>query len=161
MLDFIGYNSYNSRIPCRIALLLPIAACLTPVGSGPALSETLSGPIPATIERVVDGDTLAVRAHIWLGQEIRVLVRIRGIDTPELRGRCDMETRRAERAAERTTDATEAGTVTLFRIAPDKYHGRVLADVTLADGRDLASVLLNTGAARRYDGTARGDWCLG
>ncbi len=124
-------------------------------------AETLTGPIPATIERVVDGDTLAVRAHIWLGQEIRVLVRVRGIDAPELRGRCDREKRQARDAAEQAADATGAGTVTLFKVTPDKYHGRVLADVTLADGRDLASVLLTAGAARRYDGAARRDWCVG
>jgi endonuclease YncB( thermonuclease family) len=50
--------------------------------------DLLEGPVTATVERVVDGDTLAVRAKIWIGHEIDVLVRLRGIDAPELRGDC-------------------------------------------------------------------------
>ena len=46
--------------------------------------DVLPGPIPATIERVVDGDTIDVRARIWLGQEIVVRVRLAGLDAPEL-----------------------------------------------------------------------------
>jgi endonuclease YncB( thermonuclease family) len=43
-------------------------------------AERLSGPYSAAVERVVDGDTLAVRVRVWLGHELAVLVRVRGID---------------------------------------------------------------------------------
>jgi len=128
---------------------------------GPADSETLAGPVSAAIERVVDGDTLAVRAHIWLGQDIRVLVRVRGIDAPEIRGRCVSEKRRAAEAARTVAAMISERPVTLLRIEGDKYHGRVVADVRLEDGRDLGTALLQTGAARRYDGTVRAGWCAG
>ena len=31
-------------------------------------AEALAGPVAARVERVVDGDTIEVRAKIWLGQ---------------------------------------------------------------------------------------------
>jgi endonuclease YncB( thermonuclease family) len=125
----------------------------------PAAAETLDGPLPARVERVVDGDTIAVRIRIWLGQDVSTLVRIRGIDTPELNGKCAEEKRRAVLAATQTAEATSAGMVTLRRVSADKYNGRVLADVGLPDGRDLAGVLLGSGYARPYDGSAREGWC--
>jgi endonuclease YncB( thermonuclease family) len=138
-----------------LALLLLIAPVAT------ATAETISGPMPATVDRVVDGDTLAVTIRIWLGQDVHVLVRVRGIDSPELRGRCADEKRRARLATVSAAEALGDGAVTLTRIEGDKYSGRVLADVRMADGRDLGSVMLASGTARRYDGSARGSWCAG
>ena len=71
----------NARAAPVIVLLLAGAAPLVWVGSG----ETLPGPIPAEVLKVVDGDTLEVEARIWLGQGVQVSVRLRGVDTPELR----------------------------------------------------------------------------
>ncbi|MCT8972369.1 thermonuclease family protein [Microbaculum marinisediminis] len=124
-------------------------------------AETLPGPVAARVERVVDGDTIAVTARVWLGQDVHVLVRVRGIDAPELRGRCAEETRRARAATRRAAAAVAAGPVTLWRISGDKYHGRVLADVRLGDGRDLAAVMLASGDARPYGGAGRKGWCSG
>ena len=47
---------------------------------------------PAEVVRVVDGDTIEVNAHYWPGHTWRGKVRLRGIDTPELRGKCEIET---------------------------------------------------------------------
>ena len=54
-------------------------------------ADSIAGPVAAEVLRVVDGDTLTVEAAIWVGQRITVNARIRGIDTPELRGRCPRE----------------------------------------------------------------------
>ena len=72
--------------PVARFLLLPLL--FGPIAC-PACAETLTGPVAAIVERVVDGDTLAVRARVWLGQDIHVLVRIRGIDAPELKANCN------------------------------------------------------------------------
>ncbi|WP_283195860.1 hypothetical protein [Rhizobium sp. AN80A] len=40
----------------------------------------------------------------------------------------------------------------LTRISGDKYFGRILADVTLADGRNPAQYMLGEGIAVAYDG---------
>jgi hypothetical protein len=94
----------------------------------------LSGPYTASVERVVDGDTLAVRVTVWLQQEVHVLVRLRGIDAPELRGDCDLERIRAAEAAAALQHLVAAGAVQLTEIEGDKYHGRVIADVTTEAG---------------------------
>ncbi|WP_173980368.1 thermonuclease family protein [Magnetospirillum sp. UT-4] len=65
-------------------MLLMIAALM----AGQARSgDILPGPIPATVQKVVDGDTVHVRARIRLGQDVETMVRLAGIDTPEIRGR--------------------------------------------------------------------------
>ncbi|WP_132805699.1 thermonuclease family protein [Tepidamorphus gemmatus] len=124
-----------------------------------ALAEPLPGPVPAVVDRIVDGDTIAVRARIWPGQEVRVLVRVRGIDAPERRGRCEGERGLAARAAAAMATALADGGVTLLRVEPDKYGGRVIADVRLGDGGDLASLLLAMRAVRPYHGGVRTSWC--
>jgi len=133
-----------------------IAALGSP--SNAMAGEFLEGPVAAMVERVVDGDTLAVRAKVWLGQEIVVLVRLRGIDAPELRGDCADEIARAGSAAAALASYIGAGPVTLRRIEGDKYFGRVVADVTAPVG-DLGALLVNRGLVRPYQGGARAPWC--
>lgn len=146
--------SHRARLAGLLAAALAIAA-----GRSAVASETLPGPYPATVERVVDGDTLAVRVTIWLGQELSVLVRIRGIDAPEMRGRCRRERELAREAADHLTALTGGGPVRLTNIAGGKYHGRVVADVAGAGSSDLARAMLAPGLARRYDGGSRSGWC--
>lgn len=124
-----------------------------------AHARVLEGPVAARVERVIDGDTLNVRARIWLDQELNVNVRLRGIDAPELRAGCETELVRAEHARDTVIELLGGGNVRLRHIAGGKYHGRVIADVTMEDGRDLADALLAAGVARPYDGGRRGSWC--
>jgi endonuclease YncB( thermonuclease family) len=56
-----------------------------------------AGPFQAELVRVIDGDTFEARVRIWFGQEITTLVRIRGIDAPELKARCGSEASKARR----------------------------------------------------------------
>lgn len=112
----------------------------------------------ADVDRVIDGDTLAVTAEVWPGVVVRARVRLLGVDAPELRGACPAE--RAAAAAARDLVAALAGArVTLTGIRRDKYAGRVDARVALADGRDLGAVLIAAGLGRPYDGGRRGGWC--
>jgi endonuclease YncB( thermonuclease family) len=141
----------------RIATLSTAAWLVA--ASGAVAAEMLPGPYSALVERVVDGDTLGARVRLWLGQDLAVLVRIRGIDAPELRGRCDHEKEEARAAASALTRLTLGGAIVLTRIEGDKYFGRVVADVTLPDGEDLGTALVAAGYARLYDGSARGSWC--
>ena len=124
-------------------------------------TNSLAGPIAATVLRVVDGDTLLVRAHIWVDQEVRVAVRLRGVDTPETRAGCAAERALAARAAEFTRRAVAKQRVRLSAVSGGKYFGRVLADVTTADGRALGPELVAAGLARPYESGARTGWCGG
>lgn len=121
--------------------------------------ETLPGPVPAAVLRVIDGDTLRVRARIWLGQVLEVNVRIAGIDAPERNGRCPAERDRAVQATAFLRRVVADGAVALREIRYGRYAGRVLAAVTVADGRDAGTALIGAGLARAYDGGRRASWC--
>ena len=131
-----------------------------PVDGEPVARATaLPGAYAADVLRVVDGDTVEMQVHVWLGQDIRTSVRLRGIDAPELHARCDAERRGAERAQERLRVLLAAGPVLVSNPSPDKYFGRVLAELRLSDGRDVGRVLLAEGLARPYQGGTRQSWC--
>lgn len=129
--------------------------------SSPAYAaETLAGPVPATVLDVIDGDTIAVQARIWLGQAIETRVRLAGIDTPELRGDCPAERELAARARDRLADHLAGGQVILTDIRYGTYAGRVVAQVSTSGTPDIAGTLISAGLGRSYGGRgARPDWC--
>lgn len=147
-------------LPRRVfaGLLLPIILVLAPAPPT-AARERLAGPVPAEIVEVIDGDTVKVRAHIWLGQAIETSVRLDGINTPELRGGCDEERRLAARARDYLMQLLQGGAVSLRDVRYDKYGGRVVARVDDDAGRDLGAALIAAGLARPYDGGKRRPWC--
>ena len=125
-----------------------------------AYAETLKGPIPARVIRVIDGDTLEVEVRIWFGQDVTVNVRVLGVDTPEMKGKCPAEIEAAKKAGMFTWGlAPPGGLVQLHSVKPDKYAGRVDAIVELSNGRDLAAALIAAGLARPYAGDKRQSWC--
>ena len=130
---------------------------------GPSFARpsTVPGPIPAHVTKIIDGDTVAIEAYIWPGQWVAVHVRIRGIDTPEIHSHCDGEHRLALAAKEFVATKLSQGQATLTNINIDKYGGRVVANVTTPDGENLASLLLEKGLARAYDGGHKTPWCPG
>jgi endonuclease YncB( thermonuclease family) len=141
-------------------LLLAGAGVLALAGAGAATTESLHGPIEAEVLRIVDGDTVEVRARIWLGQTITTLVSIDGIDTPERRSRCAAEKTAADRATALVASMLPTGAVIrLHGVKTGKYAGRVVAGVETADGRDVAKALLDSALARPYDGRSRAGWC--
>ena len=116
--------------------------------------------MPATVLRVIDGDSLVVRATIWLGQKVETTVRLLGVDTPELRGACGEERDLATRSRAFTARLAETGAeVTLSDIQLGKFAGRVLARVVTTDGVDIGQALIDAGLARPYRGGRRGTWC--
>ena len=133
------------------------AAALTAVVA-PA-GEVLPGPVPARVVRIIDGDTVIVRARIWLGQEVEIRVRLKGIDAPEANGRCAHERRLARRAGAYLRARIDGGAVRLTDIEYGKYAGRVVARLITQDGEDIAAALLKAGLARAYDGRRRIGWC--
>ncbi len=120
-------------------------------------AERLAGPVMAQVVSIRDGDTLVVDAAIWPGQTIRVAVRVRGIDTPEMKGKCASERALAIKAKARAAALIGTGPVRLTDIGGGKYYGRILADVSVGFD-DLGSILKSEGLARPY-GKRRSDWC--
>jgi len=156
------YHLEYSFVLGRRTFLLFLAMTLSPVlarAGGARAADRLPGPIGAAVVRAIDGDTLVVRAHIWLGQNVETSVRLAGLDTPELRGKCASERRLAARAKTMTMALIADGDVTLRDIQFGKFAGRVVARVTTAAGADLSRALIAAGLGRPYGGGARGDWC--
>lgn len=127
-----------------------------------AIAETVvEGPVSAQVVRVIDGDTLLVLARPWPQQTIEVYVRLRGIDTPELKSRCAEGRQVADQARHLLEDmASTSPNVSLTKIAADKYFGRIVADVELADGRNPAHEMMAARLATPYAGKGhKNDLC--
>ena len=71
---------------------------LSPLMSAAQAKEVLAGPFDFELVEVIDGDTFRARVKIWLGQTVTVKVRLKGIDTPEMRGKCAAEKKLAQQA---------------------------------------------------------------
>ena len=121
--------------------------------------DTIMGPVEAEVVRVIDGDTVVVRARIWLGQHIETRVRLEGVDAPELTGSCKRERRMAQQARSFMQSLIGGRGVLLRGIAFGKYGGRVIARVETADGEDCSRALIRAGLARAYDGGRKVSWC--
>ncbi len=121
--------------------------------TGAEARDEISGPVTAEILRVIDGDTLLVEAQPWPQQKMEVYVRIRGIDAPELKSKCE-RLREAGLDAQRALEALTAQSrkIQLIHISGDKYFGRIVADVVLSDGRSAGGDLLLAGLVQPYDG---------
>lgn len=126
-----------------------------------ALIVAMLLPMPAAaecfawlVESVYDGDTLRAMVE---GQSTRV--RIMGLDTPELppHNKCASEKERGYVARDRLRALLSGAEVAICPDGQDRY-GRTLA-VVLADGRDVAEVLIGEGLAREYHGGRRAGWC--
>ena len=136
------------------------ALAILAVGSRAAgVEQSIPGPVPARVLGVVDGDTVIVRARIWLGQEVETRVRLRGVDAPEIKGHCAAERRLAVRARDFARAKLGGGPVVLTDVRYGKFAGRVVARIRAADGEDLAQALIEAGLGRPYSGGRRGSWC--
>lgn len=116
--------------------------------------------IPAEVVRIIDGDTVEMRALIWLDQHVVTRVRLRGIDAPERDPRCPEENRRAEAATAALRDLLGEGPLHLTDIGRDKYGGRVIARVIVGARGDAGTVLVAMGHARPYGGGRRERRCV-
>ena len=108
---------------------------------------------------VIDGDTFA--ATVKLENEVRISVRVRilGIDAPEMNGECESEIKLARRSRDRLVELLPEGSIIrLSEIKDDKYLGRINANVKMADGRDVAMIMLKEKLARPYGGGKRQGW---
>jgi endonuclease YncB( thermonuclease family) len=109
--------------------------------------------------RTIDGDTFEARVHLEPGLDLNTRVRLRGIDAPELKASCPQELQMAEAATGALRALLGEGDVRIFNIGPDKYSGRVVADVETRRTGNVSTAMLAAGHARRYGGGHRNGWC--
>ena len=108
----------------------------------------------------IDGDTFEARVHLAPDQDVMTRVRVRGIDAPELKAACPEELRLAEAATDALRDLLRHGGVAIYNIGPDKYQGRIVADVATKRTDNVAAALLAAGHVRSYNGGHRNGWCV-
>ena len=108
--------------------------------------------------KVYDGDTFYADIDGWpdiVGD--RIGIRIAGIDTPEIRTKCESEkqlARTARRLAENLLKHAEI--IEIRNIRRGKYF-RIVADVFI-DGQNLADLMIKNGLAKPYDGGHKHSW---
>jgi len=114
---------------------------------------------PVDVLYTIDGDTFEGRVHLWPGLDLTTRVRLRGIDAPELKARCAQELQLAEAATEALRRLLADGEVAIYNIGPDKYQGRVVADVATKRTASVSVALREAGYVRPYGGGHRDGWC--
>ena len=135
----------------RTTVLFYFVALTTASGLADALPK---GPV--TVTRVVDGDTLHVKAD---GDD--VTIRVRGIDCPESRkvkkcGNfrpgliCKDEIKLGKAAAVEARKLLNGATVTIEEDAGKDVFRRHLAYVRLSDGRDFGLTMIEFGLCRDF-----------
>lgn len=126
-------------------------------------AETLYG----TISNCYDGDTCTAQLDnpgnaIPDIFAVNLGIRVLGIDTPEIRGKCDLEKCLAQIAKSYTYSKVDGKRVKLEDSIRDKYF-RVVADLQYQEGGVWKSInqgLLDYKIAVEYDGgTKVTDWC--
>lgn len=121
--------------------------------------KTYGNIVVDKVTTVYDGDTFYVTVKSWpdiIGKNIAV--RVKAVDTPELKGACYAEILKAREAKKFTVHKIRAAkTVELRNMSRDKYF-RIDADVYL-DNQNLADALIQQGFGVVYTGGKKFDWC--
>ena len=121
-------------------------------------AQTLPGPLSFEVLQVIDGDTFRARVPIWLDQTVTVKIRLSGVDTPEMKGKCPAETARAKLARDFAVTWLQQDDLRLVNVRYGTYAGRVLATAQTAEGVTLSQALLQAELAQPYRGR-RAQWC--
>ena len=170
-MDFLGYRcsrfidhvSWLGLDRCEsrrgIVTMKPLFAIVLWLISSQVVSADYYGDL--VVEKYIDaydGDTFRVdipNVHPIIGRNIPI--RLRGVDTPEIRGKCDEEKALAIEARDFVRNLlANAESINLQNIERGKFF-RIVADVSV-DGVDLAKTLIQNKLGRPYAGK-RESWC--
>ncbi len=137
------------QIPLLIFLLLALPAC----------AEQVIPLSQADIKYIYDADTFFV--HCPECKQGKRGIRVMGVDSPEIRGKCPAEQRLARQAKQFAVGKIRAAQAIELIPNPkrryDRYE-RLLAWVRL-DGEDLGQQLIAASLGRAYQGGKRRSWC--
>ena len=111
------------------------------------------------IVKVIDGDTVNVMVD-FLTRELGniISIRILGIDTPEMRGKCINEIEKAKEAKSYLKELIKTDQYSIVIKGRDKYF-RILGDIKIKD-KYVSQLMLEKGYARRYNGKEKQSWCI-
>lgn len=133
-----------------------------PAAGSRASTEIAIIGIPASVVSVYDGDTFKANLNIAGCPGVlceNMPVRIKGIDTPEIKGKCYQEKMAAHQARDYLSSMIAGKMVDLRDAERDKYF-RIGAAVYV-DGSSVGGEMVKQGMARTYSGGKRAGWCGG
>ena len=108
---------------------------------------------------VYDGDTLRVNIDSFpdiVGKNIRI--RIKGIDAPEIKGKCQKEIDLAIMARDYLRNAiNQSSQIELRNIERGKYF-RIVGELYI-DGENISNNLIKRKLAYYYNGRKKRSWC--
>ncbi|WP_246072252.1 thermonuclease family protein [Catenovulum sediminis] len=125
-----------------------------------SFAKTYGNITVSRVTSIYDGDTFRVDIDSWpdvIGK--RVPIRVNGVDTPEIRGKCENEKQLARKAKQFTVNQLRsAQKIELKNIRRGKYF-RIVADVYV-DSVNISELLISNNLAVRYDGKrTKKNWC--
>ena len=110
-----------------------------------------------SIASIYDGDTFKINLNCSLAVYCeKVPVRVRGVDTPEMKGKTEREKKLAKQAKEFTKEFLAQEPINLSNCGRDKYF-RLLCDVKNGQGKDLAQELIKHDLGYSYQGGTKSD----
>ena len=105
-----------------------------------------------SIASVYDGDTFKINLNCSAAVYCeKVPVRVRHVDSPEIKGKTAKEKRLAKKAKSSTKNFFAHSPISLSNCGRDKYF-RLLCDVTNGQGKDLAQELIRADLGYAYEG---------
>lgn len=105
-----------------------------------------------------DGDSFRLTWIDGSGNKSRIIGRLSGVDTPEMRGSSDKEKALALRAKQRLSDAVTGKFVTIRNPDVEKY-GRSLSDLEVGDIKSISDyMLVDPEICRPYEGGKKVSW---
>ena len=111
-----------------------------------ASPKTVNTIYPATLVRVVDGDTFVLRIEIWKDMELIKKIRLMGVDTPELHPKIGTEedkTAEVQKAilAKEFSESTMKNRVIYFQFSgQEDSFGRALGSIIWEDGEKIIDI---------------------
>lgn len=161
--DDIAFNYYCRTIEWRGSMKLLLMVLLTVTFNAHAQTCDHDDHNFRCVEYVknYDSDTITVdikNVPALIGKKISV--RVKGIDSPEVKGKLPCE-KEAARTAKKLVESLlkKAKRIDLEEVDRDKYF-RILAKVKV-DGQDLSQILLKNNLAYNYNGGTKEklNWC--
>ena len=109
---------------------------------------------------VYDGDTVKAILYALQPPLNKVSFRIKGIDTPEIRTKCQSEkTFGLEATAFLKDQIEQTKKIGITVYGWGKFGGRIIVDMYL-DGKSVKDLMIDNGYAVEYDGKKKTfDWC--
>ena len=125
-----------------------------------AKPKNYGSAVVSEVRSIYDGDTFRATIEGWppiIGEAVGI--RVNGVDTPEMRTKCDQEKLLARKAKKHAVAVLREGKlITLENMHRGKYF-RIVADVYV-DGKSLAESLIDANLGVPYYGkTKTKDWC--